>query len=790
MRQLLALPLAATVVLSTGAAAQDFDLSRLQLPPGFLDLSDLAITTRSDRTVTATAYTTLLNAGTFVLVSSTPATTARRGFIVGLKPDEWSLAKSIPQLAVPPIDGLTLSHVGLVITDQDIRAPSAALHEQDYDFYKQIYQSDAYELVLKPGINLIAAIPVETLEPGHPLLRIMDALGIEKGPVLLQGTLGKSLALIGAPGAGAGNIIKDLYLRAELPPMRPPGSPEWFRSGQLAIELTGDPSMRLAGEMTIRMDNEDLQFFIATTVARTGLSISGGLKADEDGWQQPFGIPWLVLQAVVLRLGVTATGSVEPGFAAKMIIGEKDIDVAIALAISPAGVPTNFMVKGESEAGVALSDVVKLQQKMAAARAAVAEAAGQPSPGGPVVDLEQLPDVAFKSLGLQFAPKPFPDLGVERGFAIKGRLWLQLSANGELTDFAGVDVNVGEEGFWARGDLGAFQLGPLRWEDAKIDLTATREAQYFMMKGEAELFGMRQAIDVNFTRKGFWFKSETNLFNLFTADLSCESVFDLRKPSFKVDAVVKNDFGEVIGPLFQEGIVRFAETGAQVTASVRAAADAVDQALANAQATADDLRRALEAQRARAQASIDAMRDDIARAQAAVNAALAARNDAWRVFDSTPWRQAALKAQRRAQYAAANVRYLTLSAAYNGVRAILAARQAVLDALPPVDRNILLMAADAAVAAMRQQLSVTRDRLRVLEERFLAIAEAVERGEQLFTVRSAEFHGELSAALGGGVIRWDIVGSFIGRPFEVHRELDFSNLGEAAANLLEGLLRG
>jgi len=105
MRRPLFYGIAAIVALGTPVRAQELDLSRLQLPPGFLDLRDISLTTRSDRTITATAYTTLMNAGTFVLVSSTPSTTARRGLVLGLKPDDWSLTKSIPQLAVPPILG-------------------------------------------------------------------------------------------------------------------------------------------------------------------------------------------------------------------------------------------------------------------------------------------------------------------------------------------------------------------------------------------------------------------------------------------------------------------------------------------------------------------------------------------------------------------------------------------------------------------------------------------------------------------------------------------------------------
>lgn len=173
-----------------------------------------------------------------------------------------------------------------------------------------------------------------------------------------------------------------------------------------------------------------------------------------------------------------------------------------------------------------------------------------------------------------------------------------------------------------------------------------------------------------------------------------------------------------------------------------------------------------------------------------MDAALAARNAAWRLFENTPALQPALKAQRRVDYAAANVRYLALSAAYTAARGVLAANQAVLDALPPVDRNIALMAANASLAALRQQLAVSRDRLRLLEQRFAAIGDAVARGEQLVTIQRAEFHTELSAALGGGAMRWDIFGSFIGEPFEVHRSLDFSNVGAAAAQILEGLIRG
>ena len=114
--------------------------------------------------------------------------------------------------------------------------------------------------------------------------------------------------------------------------MRPKGSPEWFRSGVLALEISGEPSVRLAGEMNVMIQEDELAFFLAATLAKAGISLSGGLKADR-GWEQPFDIQWLTLYKVVLKIGITPTGSVQLGFGANLVIGEKDMDVAVAIAI-------------------------------------------------------------------------------------------------------------------------------------------------------------------------------------------------------------------------------------------------------------------------------------------------------------------------------------------------------------------------------------------------------------------------------------------------------------------------
>jgi len=739
----------------------------------------------NDGAASVSGTTSFMNAETDVLVSVIPQPVGKPGMLFAIAPQGWSLTKSIPALANPVLDNLTLSNVALVLTDQDLTVPSAALPDEAYEFYRSIYKSDDFTLRLTPGINLIAAIPADKLPPDHPLIGVMDALGIEKGTVLLQGTLGKSLASLGTGGAAA---LKDLFLRAELPPMHPPGSPEWFVSGQLALELTGQPSVKLVGEMNVMIQEDELQFFLAAALARTGVSFSGGMIAVRP-WVAPFGINWLTMNKVVLQIGISPAGSVQLGFAGDAVIGKKDIDVAVALAISPAGVPTNFIMKGESESGVGLPDLVELQQKMAAARDAVNAAAGAPPSEAPAIPLDALPNIEFRSLGLQFAPKPAPDLGVERGMKLKGRMWLPLGAGGSMTDFAGVDVGVTEDGLWARGDLGAFTVGPLVWQDAKLDLTMTREAQHLIVNGEVELFTGHSAVDLSVSRTALEFHTVAELYGLFHATLDASAALNLRNPSFVVDGVAESDFGGYVQPILREGIGRFATRGQQIVEQTGAALAQLDQALALTSATAEQLRNTLVAQRAsaeRAWQTAQAQADQARRSAAAAKSSMDAARRAWA---ATPARQISLKAQRRAAYLRWVPIYAARASAYAGLRAAADASRRVLDALPPVDQNVLLLKADEAVAQLRGRLETAKADLERLQARFQMLLDVAASGADPLAIDRAEVHAGLDGLLRGEAANWHITGTFVGSPFDLRRSLDFSDPAQAVSEMLTGLIQ-
>jgi hypothetical protein len=507
------------------------------------------------------------------------------------------------------------------------------------------------------------------------------------------------------------------------------------------------------------------------------MSLSGGLQADS-GWVAPFGIEWLTLNKVVLLLGITPTGSVQLGFAGDAIFGEKDIAVAVALAVSPAGVPTNFLMEGESEAGLALSDLVTVQEGMA-------RAAGR---DGPRLPIDALPGMAITNLGLKFAPKAQPELGIERGMAIKGRLWLQMTPDGELTDFAGVDVNVGDDGLWIRGDIGALQLGPLALEDTRLDLTATREEQHFILKGAADLLGTRQALDISVQRSGFSFRSETRLWDLFSAVLEAEAAFNLRNPTFRVHAEMQNDFGEVLAPVITEGLQRFAGAAPGLLSGSRQLLAATDRILADREADVERITAAISALRDQAQDAIDEAKADVAEVQRTLPGLRRAADAAERTFDATPAYQVANRVARRAAWTAAEARYRVQVGLVSARTAVVTMRQRILDAMPPIGQNVLLLGAEAALAAAREQVTTMRNGIALVEQRASQIMDAVNQGIMPFTIERATFDADLADLTSGRAVQWSIRGTLIGAPVTVERTIDFSNLVAAAADLLQGLI--
>lgn len=453
----------------------------------------------------------------------------KKGFLLGLRPQNWSIRNYFPNFTMPGLDNVTLSNVTLVFSTVEGMMPSSELSDEEFEFYSAAYGSDDFMVVIKDGLNLIATIPSDNLMSNSPMTPLMTMLGVQEGNVILQGSLGKR--------------IQDIYLLGVFPSMQPEGSPAWFDSGEIAIELTGQPSIGLVGALSIDINGEVRDFFVKTKVGRQGLILVGGMIADS-GWEAPFGIQGLTLSRAVLLLGLTPSGSVQLGFEGDLVVGEKDIHTAVLVAISPAGTPTNFMFDGESEAGFGVSDLVTLQQKIAAARSA----------GSPSIPLDNIPPLYIKEAKLKFAPKDSPDLGISRGMTVGGLLQLKPESGTTTKDLADAFFDVGDDGIVARGNLASFTLGPVKLQQATLDLQLTRTDQYCTLSGQADLGFMSGAITMNLTRANALIHGEAQIFDAFQAELNAKGALNLNQPVFDVKAKMKNDFNGAVATQLRQAI--------------------------------------------------------------------------------------------------------------------------------------------------------------------------------------------------------------------------------------------
>jgi hypothetical protein len=280
------------------------------------------------------------------------------------------------------------------------------------------------------------------------------------------------------------------------------------------------------------------------------------------------------------------------------------------------------------------------------------------------------------------------------------------------------------------------------------------------------------------------------LYSLFRAQVDVSAAFNLRNPTFTVDAVVDNSFGAYVQPLVRTGLERFAERSADVVRGVSTTVAAVDAALAKTEATAVELRRVLETQRANAERAWRVAQDAAEEARQRAAATQRRRDAAYRLWDDTPLRQPGLRADRRNEWLRLAALYTTQTAAAAGLQVSAQALRRVLDALPPVDRNVMLLAADAAVAELRGRLRTAQQQLAALQEQIQLLLDTLKSGVDPLTIERAEFHASLDAVERGAAVSWKINGVFLGQPYSIGRTLNFAEPARAVADMVSGLIGG
>ncbi|MEO0493699.1 MAG: hypothetical protein AAF081_09805 [Actinomycetota bacterium] len=435
------------------------------------------------------------------------------GVIVGVGLDELALGRAFPALGDSLVGDLAFPATTLVLSDLDGRFERSQLSGPAQRFF----DGRADDLVLAPGLSVLSQLDLSETPVGDPL----DALGYDGGVFPLIGTLPSSL-LGGSGGSGDGGLA-DLALAVELPEIAPADAPDWFEGGRLSLVVSGQPSVGLEGEMTVRIDGESLTFVVGAELAKTPLGVElalfGALET-ERSWERPFGVSWLVVNDLAIELSVAPSGVVGLGFAGDVRIGTKDIDAALAVDLSPAGVPINLIVSGASAEGISTNDLLLVQQEMA-------RAAGTPV----TIDTSDYPGLDLRDIELRFAPQPSERLGIPAGFVVAGDVYAAIGGAAP-TRFAFMDFRLTDDGLDAEGRLSAWELGPLEWSDIVLDLELSRDAQYFVLDGRVSALGLAVDADIDLSFDSVVFKGQ-------------QALADLRLLVEVIERVIDDPFGAI-----------------------------------------------------------------------------------------------------------------------------------------------------------------------------------------------------------------------------------------------------
>lgn len=507
------------ITLAREVAGAELVPRTVTVPDGLFSMSDVTVSFSSGQSTsfTISGRADVLGRQADALFGFVPARGGGTTSIVAVTPRNLVLSDLLPVLSdEPTVGGVEIPEAAIVLTGESVDATAGELPVGVRSFMGASL-GDVSHLRLGGGLNLAGSIPGGV---APAIDDVKEALGMDRGaPIHIGGSL--------PIGALTGGPATDFELNATLPEMNPAGSPSWFVSAELGLRITGQPSVGVVGRMTLDIGGDVQAFEVEASVGGGATGASMQIVGRLDGaWETPFDIEWLTLNEVVLKLGIEPRG-VTIGFLADLQVGSKDIRGGMAITVSPAGVPTNFVFEAESEAGVSMGDLADLYALMS----------GEARP--PVE--RALPAAEVRSLALRFAPQGDPDLGIKQGFRIAGELWMGSRPGAPLELLVGVDIEIADSGIAIDGYLTDWAIGPIAFDEASLSITVSAFEQRFAISGGVELFDQGIWADVEFTPTEYSFGGRIVVIG-GEASLRVTASFDLIDPDLRVSAAMDEQF--------------------------------------------------------------------------------------------------------------------------------------------------------------------------------------------------------------------------------------------------------
>jgi len=469
-------------------------------------------TTPASLTVAASA-TASVDIGDSSLSATMLVRSGPDGVLVAARPASPLTLSDLVGTVSPDPD---LPALSVVVSTADVSSPSGDLDGPTRAYFAGVLCDSAdpeceFDLELDQGVSLAASI------------ELPDVLTDPLGEIGLA--VDDPLRVTGHIPAFGGTTTS---LTVELPGLSASGDGGFLRGAGLDLEIRkagGAISFGLEGSLTLgipRFESDDCPsgLYVDTTcidevsftltgrflfdAGSSSFRIEGGLEsASDDGWQRPFGIPYLTLHEAKLVLGVTtgATTSVDIGFLGKLVVGQTDVSISALVGVTPNSPYLDFKgFTGSSKRGLSMKQLGKLYT----------DVSGQTIPDSII------PPVGVRNLFLSIGHVDDPDLCLRSGFYLSGDLYLdkgmptgsiepgclppdgdspsvttQCAADSDCLASVLVDIQTGKGGgipsVHAQGYVAGWNAGPLTFDPTFVELNLNKTGARVFIQGGATL---------------------------------------------------------------------------------------------------------------------------------------------------------------------------------------------------------------------------------------------------------------------------------------------------------------
>ncbi|MEO1055835.1 MAG: MopE-related protein [Actinomycetota bacterium] len=291
----------------------------------------------------------------------------------------------------------------------------------------------------------------------------------------------------------------------------------------LEIPTTGGTEFRCFDSLTFTVGTA-LTINPTSVTADLTFTLDTNVMGDDYGWQ-PFGLSWAEINRLRLEVGIQWDALAPPpgvaltmGMSGDVTIGGKDLFAAIRLTATPIPAPPFVKVELDgfrfaSDAGFEIDEFFALQHELAVSAAELAGA--DPSTVPPAFEIDDIgiPNVALRNLDLSFSLTGATTLCIPQGLFISADLYVDPTGDptvrgpkcddtgapiappvGSTCDenqdkgcLAGGRIALTVTGFNADLDLAGFDLGPLQFQQSKLDLKIEPLESHLIMFGGVTL---------------------------------------------------------------------------------------------------------------------------------------------------------------------------------------------------------------------------------------------------------------------------------------------------------------